>query len=108
MAWRSAERRADAFGRLEELTERALRLHDTLAWRSAEIAYEPFDGDELSRDPVLEAVADDPELAEEIWSELDGIFSLLDELQGIGPVSTALLQEAVFEVLRAEGALSSF
>ncbi len=51
----------------------------------------------------MEAVADDPDLAEEIWTALDGIFSLLDELQGIGPVSTALLQEAVIVELRGDG-----
>lgn len=80
---------------LAELAAEALTLHETLSSRSASISYEPFLGGRLSRDPVIEAVADDPVLAERIWTSMDRIFERLERLQGLRPVSTARLQEAL-------------
>lgn len=96
----SAEKRDVVYDDLATLAEEALALHDTLALRSESISYEPFSGRSLSRDPVVEAVADDPELAEHIWSRMDRIFELLDRIQGVQPVSTLRLQDALLSGLR--------
>lgn len=90
---------------LSALTLQALTLHDTLAARSRDISYEPFDGTGLSRDPVIEAVAEDEALGERIWSRLDRVLDLLESLQGLRPVTTSQLQAAL---LRAPGVEPSF
>ena len=96
----SAEKRRVVYEDLQALADEALALHDTLAARSDVITYEPFSGRTLSRDPVVEAVAEDPALARHIWVRLDGIFERLDRLQGLRPVSTMRLQEALLSGLR--------
>jgi len=86
------ERRYDA---LAELAEEAVALHELLAGNEAAIAFEPFWGEALSRDPVVEAVADDPALAEEMWSHLDRIFELLESIDEEGRASTLRLRRAL-------------
>lgn len=88
--------RGTVYRDLSELARHSVTLHELLAARSGDISYEPFDGTGLSRDPVIEAVAEDPVLGEEIWGRLDRILELLESLQGLRPVSTAQLQEALF------------
>lgn len=80
---------------LSELAFEARALHETLAARSGDISYEPFDGTGLSRDPVIEAVAEDEALGEQIWSRLDRVLARLESLQGLRPVTTSQLQAAL-------------
>lgn len=91
----SAEKRRVVYRDLLDLADEALALHDTLVARSSSVSHEPFRGRGLSRDPVVEAVADEPALAEHLWARLDRIFELLERLQGIRPVTTLRLQEAL-------------
>lgn len=88
---------------LTTLADEAEALHETLVEHQAAISHEPFSGGELSRDPVIEAVPDDPRLAREIWNRLDRIFDILERVQGVGPVSTPRLQEALFGGLTVPG-----
>lgn len=89
------DRRGALYSDLLGLAAEAEGLHRLLVEREAWIAYEPFTTQGLSRDPVIEAVPEDPELAREIWSRLDGIFDRLDWIQGVRPVSTLRLQQAL-------------
>lgn len=93
------DRREALYSDLLGLADEAQSLHELLAEREASIAYEPFTRQGLSRDPVIEAVPEDPELAEEIWRRLDGIFDRLDWIQGVRPVSTLRLQQSLLSEL---------
>lgn len=96
----ASKKREVLYNDLETLAAEAVALHLLLERRSDAVSYEPFRDGRLSRDPVIEAVADDPELAEEIWGHVDRIFNILERIQGIGPVSTGALQEAVLHGIR--------
>ncbi|NIP58931.1 MAG: hypothetical protein GWM92_11475 [Gemmatimonadetes bacterium] len=94
--FRAAQDRREAlYSDLLGLAVEAKGLHRLLVEREASIAYEPFTRQGLSRDPVVEAVPEDPELAREVWSRIDGIFDRLDWIQGVRPVSTLRLQQAL-------------
>ncbi len=99
----AAEKRAVLYDDLEALAEEALALHALLVENSDAIDHAPFTPGGVSRDPVLEAVPDDPELAEALWGRLDRIFEILERLQGVGPVSTPRLTEALMEGILPPG-----
>lgn len=98
-----AATRAVLYDDLEALAEEALALHALLVEHSDAIDHAPFTPGGVSRDPVLEAVPDDPELAEALWGHLDRIFEILERLQGVGPVSTPRLTEALMEGILPPG-----
>ena len=74
--------RAALYSEMEELAGAALALHGLLVERADDIDYDPAIQVGISREPVVEAVAEDAVLRDQMWTLLDRIFASLDELGG--------------------------
>jgi len=98
---RSAPDRALVFTRVLEVARASLDLHRLLAEREEEITYEPYRSPRVSRDPVLEAVAEDPELQERMNEGLDRVLRAVAESGIPRPISTSGIFEHLVELLRA-------
>jgi hypothetical protein len=85
---------------MDSLAARALALHALLVEREAEVEYDPVRLGTVSRDPVMEAFPSNPELRDEIWARLDGIFEAMDVVQGGVPGSRDQLTDAVLREIR--------
>ncbi|MBW3534797.1 MAG: hypothetical protein KY453_06190 [Gemmatimonadetes bacterium] len=95
--------RDTVYDAMAQLAGASLDLHDLLVEREADIEYDPVLPDRVSRDPVVEAVTDDPLLRDRIWVELDRIFHSLSVLSG-GDVGTRdALGEGSLDGIRAPG-----
>jgi hypothetical protein len=87
---------------METLAARSLELHALLLERESDVEYDPVQLGSVSRDPVIEAFPSDPELREQIWGLLDGIFEAMDVVQGGVPGSRDQLSDAPLrEILRS-------
>lgn len=92
-----AEERTDRLVQLRETAHAALRLHEFLEANEDRIEYSPVMGQAVSRDPILEAVPDAPELRRELEGHLDDVFRSLDRSRQGGPPSPAGLRVELFE-----------
>lgn len=89
------------YGRLEDLIEVAVDLHEFLVGNEANIAYEPAAG--LSRDPVTEAVPATPELGDEMWDRVGEIPAALESLGTLDRVTTERILEVFHRRLASVG-----
>jgi hypothetical protein len=94
-----AERRA-VYRKLQAVINAALGLHDFLLSNEDRITYDPAAGGS-SRDPVLEAVPDTPDLGNEMWDRVDDITESLDGLGALDRVTTDRLLELFTDQLGA-------
>ncbi len=78
-------RRNETYGAMEELGDSALDLHAFLADNADAIRYAPVDQG-VTDDPILEAVADDEEIREALWSRLERLADALDRVAGEDPM----------------------
>ena len=74
--------RAEVYSEMEELARAALALHGLLVERADDIDYGPAIQVGISREPVVEAVAEDTVLRDRMWTLLERIFASLDGLGG--------------------------
>jgi hypothetical protein len=81
---KSQPRRDDVYRHMEELSSAALDLHALLVNRADDITYEPAirRGSTISREPVVEAVAEDTLLKDHMWTLLERIFASLEWMGG--------------------------
>lgn len=93
-----SERRA-VYRKLGAVVDAALGLHEFLLANEDRIQYDPALGS--SRDPVLEAVPDTPELGNDMWDRVDGITASLDALGALDRVTTERLLALLFSQLDA-------
>ncbi len=91
-----AEPRREVYARVREVAEASLYLHGLLVQREEDIDYEPFEQAGVSRDPVLEAVPNSPELRRELNRRIDRLTGALDRLDALEAPSTRRLQELLF------------
>ncbi len=91
-----AERREDRYRHLVQTATEARALHDFLVANSGAIRHAPALGQGVSRDPVLEAVTETPELRREMERHLDRVFQALDRSRGGGQPSMAGLRAELF------------
>ena len=75
-------KRAAVYSDMEELARAALALHGLLVERADDIDYDPAIQVGISREPVVEAVAEDTVLSNQMWTLLERIFASLDGLGG--------------------------
>ncbi|TVP77011.1 MAG: hypothetical protein EA352_04500 [Gemmatimonadales bacterium] len=94
---RVADERRDRLAQLRETALAAERLHEFLETNEARIEYSPVMGGGVSRDPILEAVPDAPELRRELERHLDEVFRSLDRSRQGGAPSPAGLRVELFE-----------
>ncbi len=99
----SQPRRDTIYAAMEELAGTSLELHDLLVEREADIHYAPVLPDRVSRDPVVEAVVDDPALHDHMWTLLDRIFKDLSVLNGGAPGTRDALTTRALEGIRPAG-----
>lgn len=85
---------------MDSLAVRAMALHELLLAREGDVEYDPVQLGTVSRDPVMEAFPNDPELQREIWAHLDGIFEAMDVVQGGIPGSRDQLTDAALDAIR--------
>lgn len=85
---------------MDSLASRAVALHELLLLREGDVDYDPVQLGTVSRDPVMEAFPNDPELQREIWAHLDGIFEAMDVVQGGIPGSRDQLTDAALDAIR--------
>ena len=74
--------RAAVYSEMEELARAALTLHGLLVERADDIDYDPALQAGISREPVVEAVAQDTVLHDRMWTLLERIFASLETLGG--------------------------
>jgi hypothetical protein len=79
---RSQPRREDVYRHMEELSSAALALHALLVDRAGDIKYAPAIQHGVSREPIVEAVAEDTVLHDHMWTLLDRIFASLEWIGG--------------------------
>jgi hypothetical protein len=79
---KSQERRDDVYAHMEELSSAALELHALLVARADDISYEPALQRGVSREPVVEAMAEDTLLKDHMWTLLERIFASLEWVGG--------------------------
>src|SRR5262249_50990625 len=78
----SQPQREDVYRHMEELSSAALQLHALLVDRAGDIKYAPAIQHGVSREPVVEAVAEDTVLHDHMWTLLDRIFASLEWIGG--------------------------
>jgi hypothetical protein len=78
----SQPRREDVYRHMEELSSAALALHALLVDRAGDIKYAPAIQHGVSREPIVEAVAEDTVLHDHMWTLLDRIFASLEWIGG--------------------------
>jgi hypothetical protein len=79
---KSQPQRDDVYRHMEELSSAALELHALLVDRADDITYEPALQRGVSREPVVEAVAEDTLLKDHMWTLLERIFASLEWVGG--------------------------
>jgi hypothetical protein len=79
---RSQPRRDEVYRHMEDLSSTALELHALLVRNADEITYEPAMQKGVSREPVVEAVAEDTLLKDHMWALLERIFASLEWMGG--------------------------
>ena len=88
------------YKRLEAVIDASLSLHEFLVANQDRITYDPAAGG-ASRDPVLEAVPDDPKIGKEMGDLMFAITQSLDGLGALDRVTTDRLLELFSEQLGA-------
>lgn len=84
----TAPARDSVFTTFLALAGSSLELHVLLVENEDEIAYEPFSSPGVSRDPILEAVPDDPELKAEMDEHLDAVFGAMSDTRVPRPITS--------------------
>lgn len=97
---RSAVRRDSVYAGILEVAETSLRLHALLVEREEDVEYEPYSDPGVSRDPVLEAVAEDSVLRREMNARIDAFIDAVEEYGVPRPITTEGLLDHLFEGLR--------
>lgn len=88
------------YRRMRGVVDASLGLHEFLLANEGRIQHDPAAGG-ASRDPVLEAVPDTPELGNEMWGRVDRITASLDALGALDQVTTDRLMELLTLKLQA-------
>jgi hypothetical protein len=79
---KSQPQREEVYFHMDELSSTALELHALLVERAADISYEPALQRGVSREPVVEALAEDKALKDRMWTLLERIFASLEWVGG--------------------------
>lgn len=95
--------RAAVYSEMEELARAALALNGLLVERADDIDYDPAIQVGISREPVVEAVAEDAVLRDQMWTLLERIFASLDELGGDLGASRDNLTDMLLQRVEASG-----
>jgi hypothetical protein len=88
--------RDDRYLHLRRTAAEARAFHEFLVLNTALIRYAPALGGGVSDDPVLEAVAETPEVRRQLEAHLDRIFEALDRTRAGGQPSPAGLRAELF------------
>ncbi|RMH19367.1 MAG: hypothetical protein D6701_05125 [Gemmatimonadetes bacterium] len=91
----SAQRRRAVYALMEELANAATDLHAVLLRIGDQIDYQPVQGPRVSVDPVLEAVPRTPAAEAEFAAALDRVLATLEAVNGLAPVTTEGLLDAL-------------
>jgi hypothetical protein len=91
-------RRDAVYASMLEMANTAIELHDLLAAHDSEISFEPA-STVVSRDPVVEAVAENPKLAAQMNVLLDRMFVAIERAQGDRVVGRSELPSALEHAL---------
>lgn len=94
-------KREDVYRQMDELSAASLQLHDLLVERAADITYEPAIQHGVSREPVVEAVAEDTLLRDHMWTLLERIFASLERVGGGLGGSRDNLTESLLQGIQA-------
>jgi len=98
---RQREPRRAVFDEFEELSAAATDLHVLLLRLGESVQYEPVEGGLLSRNPVLEIVIEDEEVADALGHAIDRVLESLASVHGLEPVSTDRLTRGLLNRLWA-------
>ena len=102
---KSQPRRDDVYRHMHELSAAALDLHALLVDRADDITYEPaIQKGRVSREPVVEAVAEDTVLKNQMWTKLELIFASLEWMGGDVGGSRDNLTDRLLEGIQAANA----
>lgn len=93
--------RERVYRHMEELSAAALALHTLLVDRAEDITYDPALQGGVSREPVVEAVAEDTMLRDQMWSLLERIFASLEGVGGQVGLSRDNLTDKLLEGIEA-------
>ncbi|HKJ01169.1 MAG TPA: hypothetical protein VJ997_01905, partial [Longimicrobiales bacterium] len=91
-----------AYALMDDLVNAALDLHEFLLRNEDRIEYDPAAGG-VSRDPVVEAIPDSPELGSEMWEMVNRTTEALDALGTLERVTTERLTAVLFDRIRRAG-----
>lgn len=97
----SSGARDSVYAAMDGMARAALNLHTLLVESEDDIAYTPVRPGVVTRDPVLEAVPNNAELRERIWTDLDRLFAYMDVVRGGVPGSGDQLGDAALEGIRS-------
>ncbi len=88
--------RDERYRNLRRTADEALAFHEFLVLNTSLIRYAPALGGGVSADPVLEAVAETPEVRRQLEAHLDRIFGALDRTRAGGQPSPSGLRVELF------------
>ncbi len=99
----TAPARDSVFDTFLALAGSSLELHVLLVENEDDIAYEPFSSPGVSRDPILEAVPDDPELKTEMNVDLDAVFEAMTDSRVPRPITSEGILSRLVPALEGVG-----